>query len=197
VKTVVVSGSFDDLRPRRMRFLHEASRPGSLHVLLWSDEVARAQEKTKPKFPEEERLYFIRAVRYVSRVILVHDPVAPDGLPSVEGLNPDVWVVEDGEHNAGKQNFSQSYASHCAKHLSFALPGLLRSCAKNPGLADSPGAILYRASGARYSIQSANGKCLAPGDHRPHLQDSKDSKNLKKLWPPAFQTCNRISRKSG
>ena len=51
MKTVVVSGSFDDLRPRRMRFLHEASRLGRLHVLLWSDEVARAQEKTKPKFP--------------------------------------------------------------------------------------------------------------------------------------------------
>ena len=28
--------------------------------------------------------------------------------------------------------------------------------AKNPGLADSPGAILYRASGARYAITSAN-----------------------------------------
>jgi len=40
-----------------------------------------------------------------------------------------------------------------------------------------------------------NGKCLAPGDHGPHLQSSKDSRNLKKLWPPDFQAGNRISRK--
>jgi hypothetical protein len=33
---------------------------------------------------------------------------------------------------------------------------LLRFFTKNPGLADSRGAVIYRASGARYSIRKAN-----------------------------------------
>ena len=64
---VVVSGSFDNLRTPHVRFLHEASRLGPVHLLLWSDEVVRAVEGKEPKFPQEERLYFLGAVRYVDR----------------------------------------------------------------------------------------------------------------------------------
>jgi len=39
--TVFVAGSFDNLRSRHVRFLEEAAKLGELHVLLWSDEVAR------------------------------------------------------------------------------------------------------------------------------------------------------------
>jgi glycerol-3-phosphate cytidylyltransferase-like family protein len=48
---VIVTGSFDDLRSRHVRFLEEASRLGSVTVLLWSDAAAEALEGTPPKFP--------------------------------------------------------------------------------------------------------------------------------------------------
>ena len=41
MKKAVVTGSFDDIRSRHMRFLEEASRLEDVHVLLWSDEVIR------------------------------------------------------------------------------------------------------------------------------------------------------------
>ena len=68
---VIVTGSFDDLRSRQVRFLEEAARLGDVEVLLFSDEAARALDGREPKFPQAERQYFVRALRYVSRVILV------------------------------------------------------------------------------------------------------------------------------
>ena len=47
MKTVIVSGSFDDMRARDIRFLQEASRYGCLHALVWGDDVV----KGRPKFP--------------------------------------------------------------------------------------------------------------------------------------------------
>ena len=37
MKTVVASGSLDNIRSPDLRFLQEAARLGALHVLLWSD----------------------------------------------------------------------------------------------------------------------------------------------------------------
>jgi len=37
MKTVVVSGCFDNIQSRDIRFLEEAAKSGALTVLLWSD----------------------------------------------------------------------------------------------------------------------------------------------------------------
>jgi cytidyltransferase-like protein len=68
---VVVTGSFDDLRSPHIRFLEEAAMGGDLHVQLWSDELFRSTEGRSPKFPEAERLYFLRAIRYVHSAEIV------------------------------------------------------------------------------------------------------------------------------
>ncbi|MBN1937244.1 MAG: adenylyltransferase/cytidyltransferase family protein [Anaerolineae bacterium] len=94
---VVVTGAFDDIRSRDLRFLEEAARLGTLHVLLWSDAVAQALTGRAPKFPEAERQYFLQAVRYVDRLTLVTEPPAPDALPQVAGLTPDVWATRAAE----------------------------------------------------------------------------------------------------
>ena len=43
MKTVIVSGSFDDMRARDIRFLQEASRYGCLHALVWGDDVVKGR----------------------------------------------------------------------------------------------------------------------------------------------------------
>jgi cytidyltransferase-like protein len=100
---VVVSGSFDDLRSPHVRFLHEASRLGDVHLLLWPDEAVRTLERREPKFPQEERLYFLDAVRYVQRVTLLDGPVDPGVLPRVDGLQPDMWAVNEASDAPGKR----------------------------------------------------------------------------------------------
>jgi cytidyltransferase-like protein len=64
---VVVTGSFDDLRSRQVRFLEEASRSGPVTVLLWSDDTVTALGGIPPKFPQEERRYLVDALRFVER----------------------------------------------------------------------------------------------------------------------------------
>ena len=70
-KQVVVTGAFDDLRSGHIRFLEEAARLGEVTVLLWADEMVRQFEGKGPKFLEAERAYFLRAIRFVRRVLLV------------------------------------------------------------------------------------------------------------------------------
>ena len=70
MKKVVVTGSFDDLRARDFRFLEEASKLGSLHVLLWSDETIHQMEGKQPRFPQDERMYLLQAIRYVDGLTL-------------------------------------------------------------------------------------------------------------------------------
>lgn len=79
--TVLVSGSFDDLRSPHIRFLEEAAKRGQLHVQLWSDALFRAKEGHAPKFPEAERLYFVQAVRYVHAAAIVPTLNEPAALP--------------------------------------------------------------------------------------------------------------------
>ena len=66
---VVVSGGFDDIKSRDLRFLEEAAKLGDLTVLLWPDATLQKATGKAPKFPLAERKYFLNAVRYVSKVV--------------------------------------------------------------------------------------------------------------------------------
>lgn len=110
---VVVMGGFDDLRAPQMRLLHEASRLGDLHVLLWSDEVIEALTETPPKFLQLERQYFVQAVRYVADMSLVTDLASPDVLPEVDGLEADVWAVPEYEDTLDKREAAKAHGIDC------------------------------------------------------------------------------------
>ncbi|MBN2315013.1 MAG: adenylyltransferase/cytidyltransferase family protein [Sedimentisphaerales bacterium] len=105
---VVVSGAFDDIRSSDVRFLQEAARLGPLHVLLWDDASLHYITGADPKFPENERLYFLKAIRFVSKVSLVTPPNA-DTLSFVDGLTPSIWVVQESEDSAANRAFCESH----------------------------------------------------------------------------------------
>jgi cytidyltransferase-like protein len=108
-RQVVVSGGFDDPRSRDLRFLEEAARLGVVTVLLWPDATLQALTGQPPKFPLAERRYFLEAVRYVTRVVPLTGPVDTGALPSIEGLQPDLWVGEEGGAGATRRSF-------CGRH---------------------------------------------------------------------------------
>ncbi|MCG8448794.1 MAG: hypothetical protein MI725_04330, partial [Pirellulales bacterium] len=99
---VVVSASFDDLRSRDMRLLQEAARLGAVHVLLWSDETVRQLEGQSPKFPQEERRYFVGSIRYVQSLTLVDLP-GRDVLPTDGIAQGSIWAVEESQSNPVKE----------------------------------------------------------------------------------------------
>lgn len=107
MRSVVVMGAFDDPRSHHVRFLEEAHKFGELHVLLWSDETLRPLGGAA-KFPQEERLYYTEAIRYVNQVTLIEGHVDPDALPQVDGLQPNLWVVTQDEDNDRKRTYCTS-----------------------------------------------------------------------------------------
>jgi cytidyltransferase-like protein len=110
MKIVMVSGGFDNIRSREVRFLEEASKLGALCVRLWSDSTIERLEGQPPKFPLEERLYILNAIRYVSLVeICPEEAITADTLPRVSGIRPEVWVVDQATDNASKRTY-------CAAH---------------------------------------------------------------------------------
>jgi cytidyltransferase-like protein len=95
MKDVLVTGPFDDLRSRDVRFLEEAAKLGRVRAGLWSDSLILARENNAPKFPFDERLYLLQAIRYVSRVFAVDEfrPAVDDG--SGQTPEPAIWAVDE------------------------------------------------------------------------------------------------------
>jgi cytidyltransferase-like protein len=100
---VVVSGGFDDLRARDLRWLREAARLGELTVLLWPDALIEQTTGRQPKFPFAERNYFLNAVRYVAQVVPA-ELADGDGLPPE--LRPRIWADTEATANAARRNFA-------------------------------------------------------------------------------------------
>jgi cytidyltransferase-like protein len=92
-----VSGGFDNIQSHDLRFLEAAAKLGELTVLLWADAALTKSTGQAPKFPLAERRYFLKATRYVSRVVEGGDPAGSDTLP--DDLRADIWA--DVETTAG------------------------------------------------------------------------------------------------
>ena len=90
VKQVIVSGGFDDIKSRDLRFLEEASKLGELSLLLWPDATLQKITGKAPKFTLAERMYFLEAVRYVSRVLVADEAAGFDTLPN--NLPAHIWA---------------------------------------------------------------------------------------------------------
>jgi cytidyltransferase-like protein len=105
---VCVSGGFDDIRSRDVRFLQEASRLGDLTVLLWPEDGFQKLEGHPPKFPEAERRYILESIRFVNRVEMASGPVDQDRLPLPGGTRPGLWVVNEEDDTPAKRDFCRS-----------------------------------------------------------------------------------------
>jgi cytidyltransferase-like protein len=133
-KQIVVSGGFDDIRSRELRFLEENAKLGELTVLLWPDEMLLEKTGKAPKFPLVERLYFLEAVRYVSRVIPISDVQNLDELPEENNFQPQIWVDLETDSNEARKLFCKKnnleYRVLRAEQLSsFPEPALMPSVA--------------------------------------------------------------------
>jgi len=104
-KCAVICGGFDDLRCADVRLLQEAAHAGPLHVLLWTDALVRSVTGCEPRFPDQERLYCLQAIRFVHHVHLIAGPAKRDALPAVAGVHPQTWVVREAEDCSAKRAF--------------------------------------------------------------------------------------------
>jgi cytidyltransferase-like protein len=120
---VYIAGSFDDLRSYEMRCLHEASRLGNLHVLLWGDDAVRRLENRAPKFPEAERIYLLDSLRYVKSVTLLDGATRQDELPLPDHIRSGTWVVFAADDTPAKRVFCAARGLEYRVLLDAALTG--------------------------------------------------------------------------
>ena len=106
-KPVIVCGAFDDLRAPRIRFLEEAARRGPLTVLLWADELIGRRTGAAPRFPQAEREFVLRSIRFVDRVELLEGGAEIESLPEKVARESGCWIVDSKQASSAK-------AAYCA-----------------------------------------------------------------------------------
>ena len=109
MKNVVVTGGFDDIGSRDLRFLEEAAKIGPVTVLLSSDDALEVLTGKPPKLALNERSYLLNAVRFVSRVIVVGPTLNSNALPELEGFRPEIWIEETNAANDLRKAFCREH----------------------------------------------------------------------------------------
>ena len=134
---VIVSGPFDEIRFGDLRFLEEASRFGDVHVLLWPDAAIEASRGRAPRFPLEERLYFLQAVRFVSRVTLLTELENQNELPrdAIQGAR--LWVDVESASTAARRECGRKLGLEYRVVAADSLSGLTASGSSASGVIES------------------------------------------------------------
>lgn len=106
-KQVIVSGGFDDIKSYDLRLLQKAAELGQVSVLLWPDVTLQKINGQTPKFSLAERVYFLNAVRYVSRVIKADAETDFNTLP--ENFRAGIWADVESTSSAVRKKFAAEH----------------------------------------------------------------------------------------
>ena len=92
-KKVFVSGCYDMLHSGHVAFFKEASQYGDLYVGIGSDKTIQELKNRKTVYSEKERLYMVKAIRYVTDAFINSGSGMLDFLDTLDIVKPDVFVV--------------------------------------------------------------------------------------------------------
>ncbi|MBK9746423.1 MAG: adenylyltransferase/cytidyltransferase family protein [Chloroflexi bacterium] len=93
VKKVFVSGCFDLLHSGHIAFFQQAAQYGDLYVALGSDATVYQLKGRLPVVSEDERLYSIKAIRYVTDAFISRGSGLLDFEAEFRELKPDIFLV--------------------------------------------------------------------------------------------------------
>ena len=99
-KKVFVSGCYDLLHSGHVEFFRQASQYGDLYVGIGSDRTIEALKGHKTMYSERERLFMVRAIRYVKEAYINEGSGMLDFLPTLDIVHPDCLVVNDSRKAA-------------------------------------------------------------------------------------------------
>lgn len=104
-KKVFVSGCYDMLHSGHVAFFKEASKYGDLYVGIGSDATIQDLKSRKTVCSEQERLYMVRAIRYVKEAYINRGSGMMDFIDTVEMVRPDIFVVNEDGSSDTKRKF--------------------------------------------------------------------------------------------
>lgn len=106
-KRVFVSGCYDMLHSGHVAFFKEASGYGDLYVGIGSDKTIEELKHRKTVYSEKERLYMVKAIRYVTDACINSGSGMMDFIDSVDRFKPDVFVVNSDGGSETKRRFCE------------------------------------------------------------------------------------------
>lgn len=92
-KKVFVSGCYDMLHSGHVAFFRSAAQYGDLYVGIGSDETILHYKNRKTVYSEKERLYMVKAIRYVTEAYINAGSGIMDFVPTLDIVKPDIFVV--------------------------------------------------------------------------------------------------------
>ena len=98
-KKVAVSGCFDWVHSGHIRFFEEVSTLGDLYVIIGHDDNLRLLKgEGHPMYPQNERLYWVKSIRFVKQALVSSGNGWLDAEPQIIKIKPDIFAVnEDGD----------------------------------------------------------------------------------------------------
>ena len=108
-KKVFVSGCYDMLHSGHVAFFEEASSYGDLYVGIGSDRTIHDLKNRKTINTERERLYMVKAVRYVKDAFVNSGSGIMDFAEDVKRLKPDIFFVNSDGYTPEKRRFCDEH----------------------------------------------------------------------------------------
>ena len=106
-KKVFVSGCYDMLHSGHVAFFKEAATYGDLYVGIGSDATIHDLKDRKTINTEQERLYMVKAIRYVKDAFINSGSGILDFAEDVKALKPDIFFVNSDGYTPGKKRFCE------------------------------------------------------------------------------------------
>ena len=105
---VFVSGCFDVLHSGHIRFFEEASQYGDLYVSIGSDKTVNELKNRPTLYNENERLYMVSAIRFVTQAFVAKGSGKLDFAREIKAIKPDIFFVNADGDSAEKRQFVES-----------------------------------------------------------------------------------------
>ncbi len=104
-KKVMISGCFDLLHSGHVQFFKEASAYGDLYVSIGSDKNISQLKDRRPTNTEGERLFMVKAIRYVKDAFISQEMGVLDLKKSIRKIKPNYFIVNTDGDSPKKKKF--------------------------------------------------------------------------------------------
>ena len=200
MKKVFVSGCYDLLHSGHVEFFRQASQYGDLYVGIGSDQTILGYKHHKTFYPEQERLFMVKSIKYVKDAYINAGDGIMDFVPTIDIVKPDIFVVNADGSSEAKRQFCQERGIEYVVLQRTPADGL--TARSSTDIKDSTCQLPTRLDLAGTWIDQPYVSCFAPGwaitmsllptfEVRERCGLSTSTRNMiKKIWPVKLPDMN-------
>ena len=200
MKKVFVSGCYDLLHSGHVEFFRQASQYGDLYVGIGSDQTILGYKHHKTFYPEQERLFMVKSIKYVKDAYINQGDGIMDFVPTIDIVKPDIFVVNADGSSEAKRQFCEERGIEYVVLQRTPADGL--TARSSTDIKDSTCQLPTRLDLAGTWIDQPYVSCHAPGwaitmsllptfEVRERCGLSTSTRNMiKKIWPVKLPDMN-------